>query len=454
MVSWGEEGNYLNVDAASEEERRARKLMNDLVQEVIKACDPASMIQRTLRVNGNKLIADGKIFRLDRFKKIVVIGAGKGSARMAEMVERLLGAKVAGGVVVVPYETKIPSCDRIEIIQAGHPVPDRSGLQATKRMMQQLRDARRDQLVICLISGGGSALMPSPAEGITLEDEAKTEGLLMRAGADIFELNCVRKHLSSLKGGQLARVLYPSTVLSLIVSDVVCDRLDMVASGPTVPDPTTFLDAMKVIQKYKLTDSLPVSVRRRLRAGIEGLIEETPKQADKVFRNVHNVLIGNNSIAVDAAKRFLSERGFVCSVVERKMTGEAREKGKWFGRLLAESRAGKALIVGGETTVKVKNQMGKGGRSMEFALAAAAEIADRAIAIVCFGTDGVDGNTDAAGGYVDGKSLKRGEEIDVSASKCLELNDSYTFFKALGDLIITGRTGTNVNDVAVGIVMK
>jgi hydroxypyruvate reductase len=317
-----------------------------------------------------------------------------------------------------------------------------------------LKELNARDLLIVLISGGASALLPAPVEPITLSDKQQTTDLLLRAGADITELNTVRKHLSALKGGNLAALAYPATTISLVLSDVIGDRLDVIGSGPTVPDSSTFSDAFAVIQKYKLTRRIPKAVRRRLEAGAAGKAPETPKPGDPLFRNVHNVVIGSNRLSLEAAAGQAKALGYRTLILSSTMQGEAREVARVHAQILREVhlsghplRRPACILSGGETTVTVTGS-GKGGRNQEFALAAAIDIAGLNDALVLSaGTDGTDGPTDAAGAIATGDTVKRAAALGLDARKHLCTNDAYPFFDALCDLIRTGPTGTNVMDI-------
>jgi len=313
-------------------------------------------------------------------------------------------------------------------------------------------------LVICLLSGGCSALMPAPIEGVTLQDLQETTRLLLKSGADISEMNAVRKHLSRITGGRLAEKLYPATVLTLIISDVVGDRLDSIASGPTAPDETTYTDARAVLQRRKIWTRVPQSVRLAIAEGAEGKRKETPKRGSKVFKNVSNFIVGNNRHPCESATQSLARMGYRARLLSTSIHGEARDIGRSLPRALLDMTGGEfppshpvALVAGGETTVTVRGG-GKGGRNQELALSAAISIAGmRGVHIASMETDGLDGPTDAAGALVDGDTVFRARRMGLDPEDFLLSNDSYTFFKKLGGLLNTGPTGTNVNDILVAI---
>jgi glycerate 2-kinase len=344
---------------------------------------------------------------------------------------------------------------KIRVREAGHPLPDENGVGATNEIVGLLKKADADTLVICLISGGGSSLLVSPCEGVSLEDKQAVTGLLLKAGATINELNAVRKHLSLVKGGRLAQLAYPARTISLIVSDVMGDNLDVIASGPTSPDGTTFPEAAAILKRYGLLQRTPGSVLEVLDKGVEGLLPETPKQGDRIFERVCNVIIGNNGRALHAAREQAASLGFQTEIVSAAVAGEARDIGRDLARKAIGIKSARGssrplcLISGGETTVTVTGS-GRGGRNMELALSFAAEIEGiGGIKLLSAGTDGTDGPTDAAGAIVDGDTVKRGRELGADVREHLANNNSYTFFKKAGALFVTGPTGTNVMDIQI-----
>jgi len=326
--------------------------------------------------------------------------------------------------------------------------------------MAIVEQAKEDDLVICLISGGGSSLMPLPHEGISLKDKQELTNALLKSGAEITEINAVRKHLSAFKGGWLAKKAYPATILNLVLSDVIGDPLDSIASGPTVPDTSTFSDARKILEKYDLWLKVPVSIRKIISEGARGLLEETPKANDLVFEKVHNLVIGNNRTAILAAIDFLGSKGLNTLILADMLAGEAKEVGKALAKVASEgfvctdTSRSLGIVAGGETTVTVRGK-GLGGRNQELSLSAALNLKEyKECVIASFSTDGVDGPTDAAGAIIDGSTLKRARQLGLDPKKYIANNDSYSFFSKLGDLICTGATGTNVNDLSVIITLK
>ena len=385
-----------------------------------------------------------------RHARVFLLGAGKASGAMAAAAEEVVGDRVAGGFVVVKDGCAAP-LRRVDIVEAGHPVPDARGLAASARLLEVARRAGENDLVLFLVSGGGSALTPAPAPPITLAEKQEVTRLLLASGATIGELNAVRKHLSLFKGGQLARAAAPATVLTLALSDVIGDPLDVIASGPTAPDPATFADALGVLARRGLTDRIPASVARRLEAGCAGRIEETPQPGDPLFDRVTNLVIGNNALVTDAAVAAAWRLGYTTELLTRELQGEAREVAREFVARARRLPPPACLIAGGETTVTVRGQ-GKGGRCQEFALAAALELApsDR-ITILAAGTDGTDGPTDATGAIVDAASLARGSAAGADARQALADNDAYGFLRASEDLLVSGPTRTNLLDLYVAV---
>jgi hydroxypyruvate reductase len=389
-----------------------------------------------------------------RYRHIYVVGAGKAGASMALAAERALGRRITGGLVNVKYGNSA-KLRRIELNSCGHPLPDEPGVAGSTRIAEIAAQAGEGDLVLCLISGGASALLPLPADPITLAEKQATTQLLLACGATIHEFNCVRKHLSRIKGGQLARLAAPATVESLLLSDVVGDDLDVIGSGPTAPDASTFADAFAILQKYGLVERVPASVRQRLEQGVRGELPETPKAGDRLFRRVRNVLVGNNRLALDAAALRARALGFRTLVLASEIQGETREIARMHAAIAREivsaSRPVKApacIVTGGETTVTLRGD-GLGGRNQEFVLAAALDIAGlRNVVVLSAGTDGSDGPTDAAGAIADGDTVRRNPE----ARRYLDRNDSYHYFQPLHDLIITGPTNTNVADVRIILV--
>jgi glycerate 2-kinase len=439
--------------------RKRRERALAVLSAALAAVDPINAIRRQVSLSSDETLRIGqRTYDLTRYRNIYVIGGGKASGSMAQAVEEILGQRVVDGLVNVKYgygaETKT-----IRLNEAGHPIPDAAGMGGTKQMAELARKATSEDLVLCLISGGGSALMTLPVEGITLADVKSLTDAFLRCGATINEINTVRKHLSQTKGGNLARLAHPAEIVSLILSDVVGNPLDVIASGPTVPDTTTFADAYGVIEKYGLLGKLPRPIVEHLRRGKAGLIAETPKEGAESFAQTYNLIIASNEVAAEAAIAKAGELGFHTLLLSTFVEGEAREVAKVFAAVAREiihsgrpvSRPA-CVVAGGETTVTVRGS-GLGGRNQEMALSAALEIAGlEEVMIIPLATDGSDGPTDAAGAIADGSTLRRAQDAGLSATRYLADNDSYHFFQQLGDLLITGPTNTNVNDLTFTFV--
>jgi len=424
----------------------------------VAAVEPGRAVTKHLSIDGSVLLAGTSPVPLAPGGRIFVVGAGKAGAPMAAAVEHVLGNLICKGLVVVKYGHLSP-VRKVHIREAGHPVPDPAGLSAAMEVKGLLDEAGTDDLVICLLSGGGSALLPCPAPPVTLADKQTVTNLLLASGADIGEINCVRKHLSLLKGGGLARAAYPARVVTLMLSDVVGDPLDVIASGPTVGDPTTFADALDILDRYGLTGQVPDAVHDYLYDGADGKHPETPKPGDPELEKTLNILIGTNTIAVRAAERKAAALGYRTSVLSTSITGDTGQAAASHARLAREILSGHhpvpppaCLLSGGETTVIVRGK-GKGGRNQEFALAAGVCIGglERTV-ILSGGTDGTDGPTDAAGAVADGTTVSRARSLGMDPGEYLENNDAYHFFEKLGDLLMTGPTLTNVMDLHVVLV--
>jgi glycerate 2-kinase len=419
----------------------------------LRAADPASLVRNAITIDGRLLTVGGTVRDVGAYGRVVVLGGGKASGLMAAEVERILGERLDDGVVIVPeYQLTLPRLQKVKFVTSTHPLPSEVGARAVERMLAVLKGVRAGDLVVVLISGGGSALMPAPPKGVTVRELQSTTEMLLKAGADISEINCVRKHLSQIAGGRLAEKMNGADVLCLVISDVVGDDLSSIASGPTVPDPTTFSDAQGVLRARRVWERVPSSVRRTIEGGVHGYISETPKPGNPIFERVSNVLVGSNSVATSAAKSSLEALGFRVEVASS-VTGEAKVVGKRLARL-ARGRGGRgrwAAVWGGETSVTVRGR-GIGGRNQELALAAAIELrGSSGVAVAAFGTDGIDGTTRAAGAFADSTTFGRAKSIGLDPIRFLSDNDSNSFFTALGDLIVTGPTGTNVNDVMLAL---
>jgi len=447
-------------NAKSKPDRKAREIAINALNAALEAADPKSIIKSKVKVKDSALKIENVSFNLDEFKRVLVVGGGKACGSMVEALEKILGDRITEGTVNVPYASPRYHTQRVKLQHASHPIPDMAGVKGAKRMLDLVSHAKKNHLIICLLSGGGSSLMSQPLSEISLEDKRKITDALLKSGATINEINTIRKHISGFKGGWLAKKACPATVVNLILSDVVGDPLDSIASGPTVPDPTTFQDAIEVLKRYRLWSEAPSSVKKALLNGKKGLIPETPKAGDKAFEKVHNVVIGNTLTASLAAYNSVKNAGLNALLLSSRLEGQARDVGAVFASIAKEIVASgnpipkpAGIIAGGETTVTVVGK-GKGGRNQEITLGAALKIGNTdGVVVASISTDGVDGPTDAAGAIADGKTLVRANKLKLNPRKSLAENDSYTFFSRLEDLIFTGPTGTNVCDVAVIVAL-
>ena len=424
-----------------------------IFQTGLAAVAPGPAIRAHCRREGNRLYVGSRGYDLSSYQNIWIIGTGKAAAAMARALEDLLEDRADSGLITVKYNHLEP-LRTVRIIEAGHPVPDENGCRGAREILSLARAAGRHDLVFCLISGGGSALMPLPGEGLTLTDKQTTSRVLLSCGASIHEMNAIRKHLSAIKGGHLAAAVYPAELCTLILSDVVGDDLDIIASGPTVPDPDTFQNAVATIERYGIAKRLPDAVMKYLARGAAGEIPETPKPDAICFDRAYHLIVGSNRQCVQAARREAETRGYHTLVLSSLMEGETRDVARVHGAMGREILATDnpigspaCLISGGETTVTLKGN-GRGGRNQEFALAAALDIEGaREVVILSGGTDGTDGPTDAAGAIADGYTTTRAKAAGMDPWQHLVDNDAYPLFERLGDLLLTGPTNTNVMDL-------
>jgi len=431
------------------ERSEKHRLVLEILEEGLRSADPYSSTFETLLSLAPEF---------SKYRRKIVIGFGKASYRMALASERVLGEIWAGGIIVPKGSVTTNELVKIRIFEGTHPVPSQINVEATREVLSLLSQLAEDDLVICLISGGGSALFVQPY-GVSLSEKQEVTRLLLSCGANIHEINCVRKHLSAVKGGNLARLIYPASGISLILSDVVGDDIDTIASGPTSPDKTSFRDAWNILEKYGLLDKVPKNVLDHIRMGIDGKIPETPKADDPVFKKIRNIIVANNMRALSAMAEKAKTLGLKPMIITSYLEGEAREVGKVIGSIARQILQYKnpiappcALFFGGETTVTVRGK-GVGGRNQELALSVAIGLKGASnVIFASLGSDGIDGNSDAAGAIVDGETLKEAEEAGLSPFAYLENNDSNSFFERLKTAIHTGLTGTNVNDLAVLVV--
>jgi glycerate 2-kinase len=434
-----------------------------IFSKALSAVDPSKILKDRIRIQGNRLSIkmegdSEKVFDLNAFDKILLVGSGKASNAMAHAIEEIFGDRLTKGVITTKYGHLLP-LKKTKIIEAGHPIPDQKGYEGAKKIQRLLKESGPNDLVIFLLSGGCSALLPFPAGHIDLKEKQEATQLLLDCGADIKEINTVRKHISTIKGGWLAKWAYPSTVIGFILSDVVGDQLDVIGSGPTVPDPSTFEEAWEILKKYDLLNEIPFSIQKHLRSGKEGKVEETPKPGEVVFEKVYNSLIGSNILALLEAKKEAESFGLNTVILSSSIEGETREAARFHTAVAKEVISSgnpiprpACIFSGGETTVTIKGN-GLGGRNQEFVLAGALEISGiEKVVILSGGTDGTDGPTDASGALADHTTVQRAKTMGLNPRVHLEKNDAYSFFQKLGDLLITGPTHTNVMDVRILMV--
>lgn len=424
--------------------------------------DPYRRLKGHLQIDQNRLILkeDGneKIFNLNNFEKIYLLGTGKASCSMAQAIEEILGNRINKGLITTKYGHGLP-LRFTEVIEAGHPIPDSKGLEGAQKMKDLLIHTGPKGLIFFLVSGGGSALLPLPVDGIALEEKQRLTQLLLACGAEIKEINIIRKHISQIKGGWVARWGFPSTIITFILSDVVGDPLDIIASGPTAPDPSTFEEAWEILEKYDLMEKVPSSIKNYLLRGKEKKVEETPKPGEEVFEKVFNFIIGSNFLALQEAEHEAKKNGFNTLILSSSVVGDTREVAKFHGAIAREVVSTDhpipkpaCILSGGETTVTLRGK-GLGGRNQEFCLAGAFEIEGlEKVVLLSGGTDGTDGPTDAAGAISDHETILRARTMGLDPMAYLRNNDSYHFFEKLGDLLITGPTRTNVMDVRILLV--
>jgi glycerate-2-kinase len=426
----------------------------------LRAIDPTNVLQGWLRVERRRLqIGDVPVpFR----SKVKVIAVGKASAPMLTAALNILGKRVSSGILVSPRNSSLRSIDkRIVTFHSSHPLPDEEGLRASRSVLASVRGMQANEVLLCLISGGASAMLPAPTADITLEDKRKVTQQLVQSRASIHQINTVRRHLSELKGGRLVEHCKAGTIISLIISDVSGNVLSDIASGLTAADPATFRNAIDVLNEFNLWDSAPQRVRNHLQQGLIGNIPETPKPGDRIFRKVHNFVVADNRTACEAARMSLQKMHIPTTIITSSVDMEARSLGKMLTSVARDSeqfgqplKGPSALVFGGETTVQVKG-IGKGGRNQETALSTVDRLEGlNGVTIAALGTDGVDGNSPAAGAVVDSHSIVRAKRLRLRVRDFAERNDSYNFFRKLNDNIVTGPTGTNVGDLYLLIRAK
>lgn len=438
--------------------KRMRQDSVDIFYQGLAAVDPLTCIHNCCTLENAVFKVNNQTYPLDRFEKIVVLGAGKAGASMGRAMEEILGDRITSGFIIVKTGHTTP-LNRITLVEAAHPVPDEKGVRGAQKLLDLACQADEKTLVICLISGGGSALMTYPARGLTLSDKQETTKALLESGAAIHEINTIRKHLSGIKGGLLAKAVYPATLVCLVLSDVVGDDPDIIASGPCTADPGTFGQCLDIIRTRGIGQRLPKPVQEHLENGSKGLIPETPKQGDKAFERVAHTIIASNIKSLEAARKKAEILGYHTLILSSLVEGETRDVAAFHAaiakQVLATGHPVKppaCLLSGGETTVTIKGK-GKGGRNQEFALASALHIKGKeTIVILSAGTDGTDGPTEAAGAVVDHTTVQRARDTGLKPESFLEDNNSYAFFDRLSDLFITGPTHTNVMDLRIMLI--
>jgi len=436
-----------------------RKEALDIFYASLKAVDPITAVKRFLNKEGDSLIVKDTSFDLNSFDNIHLIGFGKAAAAMARGVEGILGDNLKAGIVSVKYGHLDKVSSKIKINEADHPVPDEAGMKGAKEIVDFLQQRNEKDLVICVISGGGSAILPLPCKGITLAEKQETTKLLLACGADIKEINAIRKHISQVKGGQLARITQPATLVTLILSDVIGDPLDSIASGPAAPDQTTFEDCWIILTKYDLLGKIPPAVEQHLKSGVDKLIPDTPKVGDPAFSKTYNNIVGSNWEAVVAARDYAQKLGYNTLVLSTFMEGETKDVARVHAAIAKEVNKTSnpinipaCIISGGETTVTIRGD-GLGGRNQEFVLAAAMDIQGmEKVVVLSAGTDGTDGPTDAAGAIADGETIQKATQLNLDTLNYLQNNDSYHYFEQLNDLVKTGPTNTNVMDIRIVLI--
>lgn len=437
---------------------RQRNGVCEVLEAALEAADPAQAVMRQLSLRGELLSIAGATYDLSRMNQVHLIGIGKAVVNMAQGVVSILGNRVTGGVLIAKHtndndRNKLP--EQLRVLRGGHPVPDEHTFESTQHLLSYLEHVSEDDLVICLISGGGSALFSAPVPEITSEDLREVTRQLLACGAEINEINVLRKHLDQVKGGGLAELTAPARLVTLILSDVIGSPLDVIASGPTVPDSSTYLEMKRIIDQYQLGDSFPRNVMNLLQQGLAGEIADTPKPGDACFAGVRNVLVASNQSAAEAAFLQAEQAGFHSTILSTYLRGEAREAGRVLASIIEQiSKQNLPLtrpacvILGGETTVTIQGS-GMGGRNQELALGAIRDLSGlEDVLLVALATDGEDGPTDAAGAFVDGTSYSIANIRGLNADRALANNDAYHFFAGLDQLLMIGPTGTNVNDLA------
>lgn len=438
-----------------------RRVALDLINTAIESSQPDLALKENVSLNQNELMFGNISIDLSKVRNLYVVGFGKASYTMAKSIEEILNDRITKGIVSTKfgYGGKLK---KIKVVEAGHPIPSEEGLKAAKEIVAIAKESKNNDLIILLVSGGGSALAPLPPDTISLSDKQKTSNLLLSSGANIEEINAVRKHISLIKGGRFAERAYPARVVSLIISDVVGDRLDTISSGPSVPDNTTFDDAFRVLKKYNIIDKVPSTVISHIKKGLNGNIPETPKEGSKCFLRVHNIILINNMTALKSIERKARSLGFNTLILSSEIEGESIEVGKVMAGIAKEAvksgfpaKEPGVIISGGETTVTLNHSNGTGGPNQECAVGFAIMTPSKFnIVFASIDSDGTDGPTDYAGGIVDTRSKKIWINKNIDFDKLINDHNTSSILKSSHDIIITGSTGTNVNDIRIIITSK
>ncbi len=439
-----------------------KNIIAGIFHSAVESVNPYNAVKNNMQIKDHELLVNQKSeklsFTLPDYENIYVVGCGKAAVPMGNAIEEIMGSYITKGILTTKYgHTGNKKLNTIILDEAGHPEPDKAGESSCKNAIEMLKAATDKDLVIALISGGGSALWPQPPREISLTEKTLLSKILLQSGASIHEMNTIRKHCSTIKGGWGAKHAFPSELLAFVISDVIGDQLDVIASGPFFPDHSTFQQAREIIDYYNIRTKIPPSILTYIDNGINGIVSETPKTGDDVFENIHHLIVGSNTIALDAAAEKAKKSGFNVSVIDTPLQGEARESARYFVQEAITQSMRRStpfcLLAGGETTVTIKDECGKGGRNQEFSLSAAHDIEGmHNIVIASCATDGNDGPTDAAGAIVDGSTIERSKKLGLDAKESLAKHDAYPFFNKLDDLLITGPTNTNVADIQIAFV--
>lgn len=433
--------------------------LRHIFEQALQVVRPEPMLTSCLTLKKDVLIVGEQSLKFDlsRFKRVVVLGAGKASSEMARVLERILGPWISAGLVVTKYGHGV-SCKKVKTLEAGHPVPDQNSLRAGiefKNLITSYQD--KDTLFIFLLSGGASSLLVLPEQGLSLDDKMALNKLLLSCGANIYEINVLRKHVSQIKGGKLSKMAYPSSLLTLIISDVIGDPLDVIGSGPTVPDSSSWAECKAILDKYELWDQLTPSLRTYFEQGVKGKLADTPKSGDKFFSHVKNLIVGNNFTLLTKAAQIATDLGYNTLILSSELQGEAKEAGKFLASIAKTAvkhgcpcALPCCIVSGGETTVRLGQNPGLGGRNQELALSFALDVEGLDnVFLLSAGSDGTDGPTDAAGAIVDGRTIKQARSKGLNGQNFLTRHDSYSFLQAIDALLFTGPTYTNVMDIQI-----